>query len=150
MDEVQPAKQCRDCGIEKPLDDFPLQKGGKLGRHPLCKPCRAAQEQRRYWRNRDAILEEMRTDPKRKRRGRRWRLRTRYALTEADYWAMYASQSGCCAICERIGPVLVVDHDHRTGEVRGLLCHNCNFAVGELDDDPARMIAAASYLERVP
>ena len=45
-----------DCGEAKPLDQFPLQNGGRHGRHPLCKSCRAAQERRRYARDKDAIV----------------------------------------------------------------------------------------------
>lgn len=64
---------------------------------------------------------------------------------------MLADQGGLCAICrqpERTArnQVLAVDHDHSTGEVRGLLCSHCNRAVGLLADDPARLIRALAYL----
>jgi len=42
---------------------------------------------------------------------------------------------------------LAVDHDHATGSIRGLLCLRCNFAIGAMDDDPGRMLAAARYAE---
>ncbi len=126
----------------------PLQKGGRFGRHPLCKPCRASRERRRYERDRDAILERAKRDPERKRGLRRRVLRDKYGLTEAEYQAMYVAQRGCCAICERVRVQLLVDHHHGTGEVRGLLCCNCNFGIAELDDDPARCLAAAAYLRR--
>lgn len=139
-------KRCRDCEATKPLDEFPLQKLGRLGRHPLCKRCRAAQERARYWRQREQILERARLDPARHVRVR-WRaLQRKYGLDREGFDRMRADQAGCCAICERSGEALVVDHDHRTGAVRGLLCTCCNLAVGEFDDDPARCDAAASYL----
>lgn len=142
-------KTCRECGIEKPLEEFPVQRSGKLGRHPLCKACRSAQERARYWRDREAILERSRIDAKRHRR-LRWRaLQRKYGLSEHDYRSLVVSQRGCCAICERRLP-LVVDHDHGDGQVRGLLCSNCNLAIGELDDDPLLCEAAARFLECNP
>lgn len=141
-------KRCRECGASKPLESFPLQKQGRLGRHPLCKPCRAAQERSRYARNRDEILEVARTDDRRKKRVR-WRaLERKYGLSRHEHETLFVAQRGCCAICERRHVALVVDHDHGTGIVRGLLCVNCNFALGELRDDPARAESAAQYLTR--
>lgn len=147
MSEPDLSKTCRDCGIEKPLDQFPIQKQGRFSRHPLCKPCRAAQERRRYARERTVILERSRTDVRRKERVR-WRaLFRKYALSRHEHATFYVAQRGCCAICERRGVRLVVDHDHATEEVRGLLCVTCNLALGELMDDPERCDAAARYLE---
>jgi hypothetical protein len=139
-------KVCRDCGEEKPLEAFPLQKGGRQGRHPLCKRCRAAQERRRYERDRERILELMRADPARRVRTRRQALRRKYELTLEEYDDLRIRQRGCCAICELRVAQLCVDHDHDTGEVRGLLCSNCNFGVGDFADSPERCFRAASYL----
>jgi hypothetical protein len=140
-------KQCRDCHELKPLEDFPLQKGGRFGRHPLCKPCRAAQERRRYERDRDRIRARNRRDEKYVRRAR-WRaLERKYGLFQHDYETLFVWQRGRCAICGLRPTRLYVDHSHATGRVRGLLCSNCNFAVGELADDPGRCEAAGAYLE---
>lgn len=81
-----------------------------------------------------------------------------YGITREDYNRMLAEQVGKCAICggdpeggraSRL-PVAAfhVDHDHETGKVRGLLCAHCNTGLGKFKDDPARMRAAAGYLER--
>lgn len=61
---------------------------------------------------------------------------------------MLEAQGGVCAICRRPSDPapLHVDHDHRTGAIRGLLCSPCNTAIGLLGDDPDRMMAAAAYL----
>jgi hypothetical protein len=139
------AKTCRDCGEAKPLEAFPLQKGGRMGRHPLCKPCRAAQERERYRRDRDAILERARDDPRRKDAARWGQLLRKHGLTKAAYLAMVDAQGATCAICGRVAP-LRVDHDHRNGSIRGLLCDKCNLAIGQLGDEPARLRAAAAYL----
>ena len=52
-----------------------------------------------------------------------------------------------CAICAATAD-LVGDHEHRTGRPRGLLCRNCNLAIGNMFDDPSRLRAAAAYLEK--
>lgn len=69
-----------------------------------------------------------------------------YKLTEATFTAMVASQSGQCAICKKVKE-LVVDHDHQSGRVRGLLCRRCNGLLAGLDD--AEFVAGAkAYLSR--
>jgi len=95
--------------------------------------------------------------------GRRYYLKSRYGITPEQFDSMFAAQSGKCAICRRKAGVkssgsdrhkanewmkgLVVDHCHVTGEVRGLLCQFCNVALGNLQDDPEIVRAAARYLE---
>ncbi|MFI8827108.1 endonuclease VII domain-containing protein [Streptomyces sp. NPDC053431] len=59
---------------------------------------------------------------------------------------MIASQRGLCAICPA-APAVHVDHCHGTGRVRGVLCFNCNSAIGKLGDDPDRIRRAVAYLE---
>ena len=81
-----------------------------------------------------------------------------YGLTLADYTDMLEKQGGVCAIClrpeTRISPQtqkilpLSVDHDHTTDRVRGLLCTNCNLAIGLIGDSQAHALAMAAYLER--
>jgi hypothetical protein len=71
-----------------------------------------------------------------------------YGISVEDYDEMLESQGGGCYICG-IGPVgraLDIDHDHRTGKVRGLLCSNHNRALGLLGDDPDLLLAAHTYL----
>lgn len=81
-------------------------------------------------------------------------LKAKYGLTVQEYDQMLAAQDGACAICGASGSgvsrfgVLVVDHDHETGEVRGLLCSTCNSAIGLLGDDPETVQKAAGYLSR--
>jgi hypothetical protein len=72
-----------------------------------------------------------------------------YGLSKEDYRRLLAAQNGLCAVCdEKPERRLCVDHCHATGEVRGLLCGNCNTAIGLLADDPKRMLAAALYVLR--
>ena len=72
----------------------------------------------------------------------------RYGVDLDAFNSMVKSQDSECLIClERFDDLdFVVDHDHATGKVRGLLCTNCNVAIGHLRDDPAIAIRAAEYL----
>lgn len=72
----------------------------------------------------------------------------RYRLTPDQLQAMIDAQSGRCAACEQTRDQLQIDHCHTTGEIRGLLCRNCNTAAGMAGDDPARLRAVADYLDR--
>lgn len=81
----------------------------------------------------------------------RWRKArlSRYGLTVQQYVDMLTEQGGLCAICrQESDKVLCVDHDHATGVVRGILCRECNLALGNLKDDPVVVTAAAAYLVR--
>ncbi len=81
----------------------------------------------------------------------RKRVLRQHGLTPEQFDRMLAEQNNQCAICGSEDPKhwcenLLVDHDHKTDEVRGLLCSNCNRAVGLMDDDPIHLIKAALYL----
>lgn len=75
-------------------------------------------------------------------------MKYKYGLDMDGYNALLMEQGGVCAICQKPGQ-LVVDHDHVTGKVRGLLHHNCNKALGMLQDNPSFLDNAASYLRKV-
>lgn len=96
-----------------------------------------------------------------KRRGsrlaaERHRVRT-YGLAAESYEGLLTNQQGVCAICRRPETLvrrgrtmpLVVDHDHTTGTVRGLLCDACNTGLGRFRDDPGLLGAALEYLRSV-
>ena len=83
-------------------------------------------------------------------------LKRNYGITLQDYELMLEDQDCLCAICGGEGFImdttrhkikLVVDHDHKTGMVRGLLCHNCNRALGLLKDSSEILQTAIDYLE---
>lgn len=75
-----------------------------------------------------------------------------YNISAAEYEQRLAACGNRCEICggEPGGrwKKLFVDHDHTTGEVRGMLCINCNLAIGYLGDDPERARSVAAYLDR--
>jgi hypothetical protein len=87
-----------------------------------------------------------------RKKQRKHLLKKKYGVTPEAYDSMLAFQNGCCAICDResdgIGrwDVLAVDHNHVTGVVRGLLCAQCNAALGGFGDSPTILAAALEYL----
>ena len=88
---------------------------------------RKVKERKRYYTMRDSILFH------------------KYGLREVDVNAMVARQGGGCAICSSTY-LLGVDHNHMTGEVRGVLCRKCNSGIGQFGDDPERVQKAVDYL----
>jgi hypothetical protein len=78
---------------------------------------------------------------------RRGQLKRQYGISPADYDALLAKQGGVCPLCgKRSEKTLCVDHCHETGTIRGLLCRQCNFALGCFTDSQAAMMAAIAYL----
>lgn len=76
-----------------------------------------------------------------------------YGITPEEDNTMLQKQNGGCAICgekqnTRHTQKLYVDHNHKTGKVRGLLCHKCNHAIGNADDDPRLLRLMIGYLEK--
>lgn len=86
-------------------------------------------------------------------------LKSNYGITHEQYDEMFKAQQGVCAICREpeitVDPrtqktkYLVVDHNHDTREVRGLLCGPCNLALGHMKEDPARIKKLLTYAERI-
>lgn len=76
-----------------------------------------------------------------------------YGITLKEYERLYVMQNGMCAICHHPEPVkgrlfLAVDHNHRTGRVRGLLCSRCNMALGSFGDSIENLSSAIRYLRK--
>jgi len=114
-------KLCRACGEAKPHSEWHLKRSAPDGLASRCKGCRAV------------VL-------------RQDHLKRKYGLTEAERDELIAAQGGVCCIC-LAAPATDVDHCHKTGRVRGVLCFNCNSGLGLLRDDPEAMYRAADYLE---
>jgi hypothetical protein len=80
------------------------------------------------------------------------KLKFHFGITLEDYNIMLFEQDGCCAICKthhtELKRNLYVDHNHTTGEVRGLLCNNCNAGLGMYKDDITRLTNAINYLKK--
>ena len=119
---------CRVCGIDKPLSEFSYRKDNQKHR-TNCKLCRAKQE-----------------------------AASRYNVTVGEIDSLRLAQDSCCAICGTHSSdiphksfehnPLVIDHDHTTGEVRGLLCPTCNAGLGHFMDSEELLLKAAFYLNK--
>lgn len=115
----------------------------------------AAREYRQqyYAENRERILareraryHQLKTTPEYQEQRRKRELKHDYGMTQEQYRALSEMQGGKCAICRRKRK-LVVDHCHKTGAVRGLLCSACNLGLGNLSDNAAILRRAAAYLD---
>lgn len=89
---------------------------------------------------------------KRKNRAYWYNLLRKYGMTEVEYNKILNNQNGVCCICKNKqkapNRILVIDHNHNTNKIRGLLCNNCNVGIGLLNDSIIIMKRAIKYLER--
>lgn len=110
---------------------------GYIGHGCKCDLCLAAH--REYQREWNLANRKRRRDIERK---------ATYGMEPGTYDRMLVEQGCRCAICGGPGGKkgLVIDHDHETGKVRGLLCSTCNTGIGHLCDDADLLLAAAAYL----
>jgi hypothetical protein len=132
-------KRCSKCLKTKPLSEFRKHRRS-------CIECEYAQA--RQWRkdNSDKV----------KQYAQRYNIKKLYGAEYEDIVELYKLQNGKCMICEIEKPLhganpadtLHIDHDHITGQIRGLLCTSCNNGLGRFKDTPELLRKAADYLER--
>lgn len=122
-------KFCIRCEEVLPLDNYWSAKKELCGKAGVCKACQ--HKERAYETGDDQAV-------------RKYKVTPRYAASRRT------SNCEICGVHASMAPqqTLFIDHDHNTNEVRGLLCHGCNAAIGLMVDNPARLRAAAEYLER--
>lgn len=90
-----------------------------------------------------------RRNPEVKKRYEDYRIKKRYGITTKEYWELVAKQNGKCAICSKSdGKKLHIDHNHKTGKIRGLLCGNCNRGIGMFEDNVFLIESAKVYLSK--
>lgn len=146
--ETGGVRTCSRCSIEKPTEAFPVRTDTGRRRHH-CMACNTAASRR--WRNNNrerhnATAAALRRQKPEAHRG--YTIKYRHGITIQQYKEMEAAQGGKCAICRLPDKNnnLSVDHCHKTGRIRGLLCGNCNRMIGLGEDEPTRLESAAQYL----
>lgn len=133
--------------------------GSKLmcnkGKSPICKLCNNEYAKFRYHNNINGARDKHRAIPSHVKRDQK--LRREYSITSEYYDALLFSQGNKCAICLKVlqkpkpikgqsPEIAVIDHDHDTGKVRGILCSKCNIALGGFCDNADLLSRAERYL----
>lgn len=104
------------------------------------------------------LIRDSKTKKKRRLQNKRWKIKnpekvrasmfkTRYGAPFSLFKSMLKKQRGKCAIC-RTEKAIHTDHCHKTGKIRGVLCQNCNFAIGLMKDSCKRLRSAIKYLSK--
>ncbi len=125
-------KKCNQCKQVKPIDQFFIDRGNKLtGLSSGCKSCRLI-----YQNNN-------------KHFAKNYAINSKYGITLEDFNAILNEQDNKCPICgkELKGRNAHTDHCHTTGKVRGILCCQCNQAIGLFKEDTEAMFKAIQYLK---
>ena len=148
-------KKCNVCNIEKEVTEFykaKTNKNGSICYQSRCKMCMNNSSMTRI----HNMSNEERKEHYKKNRVRlgkeyfkTYKLKSNYGITLEEYNLMYEKQNGECYICEKKidGRDVKVDHNHKTGKVRKLLCHNCNTSLGLLNDDANLFHKCELYLK---
>ena len=124
-------KHCHRCDTTKPLTEFyrrTYKRTGEVKYQSKCKACQA--EERRYY-------YKPHQDTRRKLK-----------ITDEEYATLMEKSQGGCEVCNTPLERVCIDHCHTTGRVRGVLCHNCNTALGLVGDNVATLTKLIQYLER--
>ena len=138
-------KYCTKCKQMKDISEFASDRSREDGKSAYCKLCDNIKVRAYYHRNKERIIAKRGANPDNQRDKTYKHL---YGITVDEYEAMLASQNGVCAVCGRPPGIrrLCVDHNHRTGAVRGLLCKECNTSLGNTNDDISILQKLINYL----
>ena len=130
-------------------------------KYQVANPEKMREYRRKYYvKNKEELLLREKQDPELKARKdmakEKYQYKKRYGANKEDYNRLFEEQEGGCAICgepetkEQRGKIvkLAIDHDHKTGKIRGLLCHKHNIALGMFEDDIFLLLDAIKYLNR--
>ena len=153
-------KTCNVCFKEFPLSNFPTlgrTKAGTMKYRPMCKPCRKIEmSEARKQRHPDKVAQNYQrvqawkaANPDSVRASNRrykWKSQGIDPNLAETYFIAHHGLCDSCGELNRDGRALCVDHNHTTGAIRGMLCDNCNLAIGYLKDNPNRIQDVYNYL----
>lgn len=130
-------RTCTICKEEKGDSSFSFIVSGGYGcLRKICDECRRLAAKTR--------------DNKKPRQAKSLALKNCHSITVKTYERLSRDQNNACWICFKEDITLVVDHNHTTGKIRGLLCDNCNLGIGNLKSSPAIMLRAIKYINDPP
>lgn len=141
-------KTCTKCKLEKDLEDFHKSKSGSQWRQSICKPCNVERGREEYHKNPSKNKAKVKAWTKlNPEKVRGYQRKIKYGLTVGGFQTMLSEQANCCACCgDEFDKPPHVDHCHRSGKIRGLLCRPCNVGLGNFKESPIRLKKAASYI----
>jgi hypothetical protein len=144
-------KPCSQCGQVKPLSEFSPHKGLKSGKQSACRVCLRVKKKEDYRKHPERYKANAAKHRKENpRKAKDHVLQWLYGITLDQYEEMVRRQGAKCAICNAVplaGVSLHIDHSHRTGRIRGLLCRECNHGLGKFRDRIDLLLRAKRYLE---
>jgi hypothetical protein len=148
---IPPSKLCSKCKIVKSFDQFDKNYQKPDGLRYDCKECRRARRRLNRQQNKQKFL-QYEHKPEVKRSNKNSSFKRNYGITLEQYELMLEKQNYMCKICQNIEKHktkinLSVDHCHETKEVRGLLCNNCNLAIGLFNDNINILERTITYLK---
>ena len=143
-------KHCKGCDETKPLNEFGPNKAKKDGKQGYCKPCQRLSNRNSRARNSHKPCTRCNKNP---RAGKDAICKTcrdhyKYGLTkeQSEHFRSIKACQVCGKTKETSGKRLALDHCHTTGKARGILCRNCNVALGFLNDDPVLIRSLEMYV----
>ena len=140
-------KTCTTCLVTQPIKEFYNRKASIDGKSYRCRTCDYAARNAYHKKHYEKVRVKSRDNQR----------KSRYGLTPEDFQCLWFSQAACCAICHT--PLddsfgrhhnrnkVVVDHNHKTGNVRGLLCTMCNKGLGLFKDNVEYLERAGDYIK---
>jgi uncharacterized CHY-type Zn-finger protein len=147
-------KICPKCGIKKPLSTYSKNKNAKDGHVSECKACAKIRAAEYYSKNAQEIIKKTRgwaidNPERRKEIARNSHTKRKYGITLEQEIAIKMSQNNKCAICnDELKKHAHIDHDHKTGKVRAILCLECNTGLGKFKENPKIFKSALKYLQK--